>query len=171
MKLARAQLWLLLALCLPAVVLGGNILRHQFNLAGAQEWRIPITGYDPRDPLRGHYIRFTYDWTVVGDVDACAQGQCQLCLARQGGQVIATIQTDGQQCPARVDAAASDLQLRPRWPLRRMQFTSRIFVSEKSAPQLEAQMRDHRMQVVALIDRNGRLVNRRLEVAPDHPGL
>lgn len=152
--------WLLLALLLPLLVLGGNILRHQFNLAGAAEWRIPVSGYDPRDPLRGHFIRFSYDWTLRGDGSACGDGQCELCLFRDDAQVIATVRRPGVQCHARVDVAASRIGVRPGWPPR---FTSRIFVSETSAPALEAELRRGPMDVVARVDRSGRLVNRRLE--------
>lgn len=28
---------------------------------GGAHWQIPVTGYDPRDLLRGRYIRFLYD--------------------------------------------------------------------------------------------------------------
>lgn len=152
--------WLLLALLLPLLVLGGNILRHQFNLLGAAEWRIPVSGYDPRDPLRGRFVRFSYDWTLRGDARACLDGQCELCLLREDVGVVAQVRAPGAQCHARVDVAASRIGVRPGWP---PQFSSRIFISETSAPALEAQLRRQPMEVVAVVDRSGRLINRRLQ--------
>lgn len=162
--LQQRKFWLLLALLLPLVVLSGNILRHQLSFHGAGEWRIPVRGWDPRDLLRGQYLRFAYDWDLQGDVTACRSASCELCLSQEADRIIATVRTGGALCPARVDVAASDIRLIGRWPGRALQFTSRIFVSEKSAPRLEAEMRDHDMCVVALLDRHGRLVNRRMEV-------
>ena len=80
--------WLAAALVLPFLVLGHGIWKQQTNLSASGEWRIPISGYDPRDPLRGQYIRFTYDWELRGDAKPClTQSGCQLCLGREGDQV------------------------------------------------------------------------------------
>ena len=32
------------------------------NITGYKEYRLEITGYDPRDLLRGHYLIFRYKW-------------------------------------------------------------------------------------------------------------
>lgn len=160
------RIWLLLALLLPLVVLGGNIARQQFTLQGASVWRIPISGYDPRDPLRGHYVRFSYDWQLQGDAQSCLAGACELCLRHDGDTVIAAVRTGGERCPARIDVVASGIAVQPLWPSRQLAFTSRIFVSEASAPAVRAELQRQPMQVVALIDGNGRLVNRRLQAHP-----
>lgn len=155
--------WLAAALALPLIVLGHGIWRHQANLAAAQEWRIPISGYDPRDPLRGHYIRFAYDWELRGNGKPCLAEGCNLCLTQEGGRVVATVETRAGQCEARIDTRASDMQASPSFPTGSILFTSRLFVSETSAPALEAQLREKPMQVVAALGRDGRLVNRRIE--------
>lgn len=44
------------------------------------DWLVPVTGYDPRDLLRGHYVQFSYDWpgldseTFEGPAELCLQG-------------------------------------------------------------------------------------------------
>ncbi len=154
------------ALLLPLIGLAVGIGTRQAALGGASEWVIPITGYDPRDPLRGRYIAFTFAWQVRGS--NCADGQCSLCLSREGATVVASIAPPDATCPARVDLAASAIQLRPafRPEAGPPAFSSRIFVSESSAPVLEAQLQQQPMQIVTLLTPDGRLVNRRLEPAP-----
>ena len=169
--------WLLLAaLLLPLIGLGSAIWRNQSALGEAELWRIPITGYDPRDPLRGRFIAFAYDWAVEGDPARCEQPQaCQLCLRRDGEAVRATIMAKGAGCPSPVDLSLS--QIGVRQPFREdesLQFTSRIFVSEARAPLLESQLQAGPMVVVAARTPDGRLVNRRIEPAnqasPPSPG-
>lgn len=156
--------WLVAALALPVVVLAHNIWRQQSALKAASEWRIPVSGYDPRDLLRGHYIRFSYGWQLRGDPTPClGDAGCTLCLSEEAGAVVATVLDDGAACAARVDTAASRIAVVPGMSAQTAQFTSRIFVPEASAPALEAQLRQGPMQVVAALGSDGRLVNRRLE--------
>lgn len=155
--------WLAAALLLPLLVLGHGIWRHQSNLSAAGEWHIPISGYDPRDPLRGQYIRFTYNWELRGDGAPCLQeAGCNLCLSREEGRVIATVETGGERCPAFIDTRASAMQAQRSFPVGTVVFGSRLFVSESSAQALEAELREGPMQVVAALGPDGRLVNRRI---------
>lgn len=162
--------WLLGAvLALPILGLSASIAVHEIALAGATEWRIPIAGYDPRDPIRGRYIAFIYDWQVAGDTGACfdKRRSCELCLERRGEDMIASVRHSGMRCPNRLDLGSSDIAVQitslPGASKPRPVFASRIFVSETSAPALEAQMRTRPMAVVARLTRGGRLVNTRLE--------
>lgn len=158
--------WLAAALILPFLVLGHGIWRYQSNLAAAGEWRIPISGYDPRDPLRGQYIRFTYDWELRGNSAPClTEAGCNLCLTRERGHVIATVAEGAAKCPAFVDTRSSDMEALHSFPAGRVVFGSRTFVSETSAPGLEAQLREGPMEVVAALTPDGRLINRRIEAA------
>jgi hypothetical protein len=156
------------ALLLPLAWLGGNIALHQHALAQAREWRIPVEGYDPRDPLRGQYVRFTLGWRLVGDPAPCETPDgCRLCLSESGGTVTATVADPGARCPHPLDPARSGLQLRPAFQVGEApRFESRIFVSEASAPALEDQLRAGPMQLVAALAPDGRLIARRLEPQP-----
>jgi hypothetical protein len=144
-----------LALLLPLAALAAGIVRSERALATATPWAIPITGYDPRDPLRGHYIQFRYDWKVVGEAGLCRDGGCLICLRRSDGGVEAEIMArdTNEACPDRVDPVASHIS---------PEFASRIFVSETSAPELEEALRSRPMEVLALLRRDGRLINRAL---------
>ena len=51
------------ALALPVLALGGLVGQQELLLANARILSVPLTGFDPRDLLRGHYIRAQLDWS------------------------------------------------------------------------------------------------------------
>lgn len=160
------------ALLLPVVWLGASALVQERALAQSRLWHIPIEGYDPRDPLRGQYIRFSYAWAVEGDARLCRTGACTICLADRGNRVVATLAAPDTACRAPVDTAASNIEVRPSFNTGEpVQFGSRLFVSEARAPELEQQLQQGPMVMVAALTPDGRLVNRRIEPAkPPAPG-
>lgn len=50
------------ALALPVLALAGLVGQQEWVLANARILSVPLTGFDPRDLLRGHYIRAQMDW-------------------------------------------------------------------------------------------------------------
>ena len=54
----------IVAVVLPIVLLVGMIGRAEWQLANSETWHFAIRGYDPRDLLRGHYMRFRLDVPV-----------------------------------------------------------------------------------------------------------
>lgn len=157
--------WLALALLLPLVGLVLSIAAREAGLSGASEWRIPIAGFDPRDPIRGRFIQFRYDWRVTGDPALCTAAACALCLSGDSGEIVATMVAPGTVCPAYVDVNGSNIRGLNVAPGQVPDFSSRIFVSETSAPKLEDMLRREPMVVVAKLTKQGRLVNDRLEPA------
>ena len=154
---------LLLALLLPVVVLVAATGRHEMARHDAETWRIPVEGFDPRDTLRGLYVRFSYAFEVRGDTAPCLrQGGCRLCLTDEGGKVVAEVATSAGQCRRPVDTIASRIDVRPG-PDGGVLFGNRLFVSERSAASLRLQLDEGPMQLVAELEPDGRLVSRRLE--------
>lgn len=51
------KLFVLLA-ALDVIVFGGWIAHNEVKRRGGVEVRLPVEGYDPRDLLSGHYVRF-----------------------------------------------------------------------------------------------------------------
>jgi len=154
-----------LALLLPLVGLVLSIAAREAGLSGASEWRIPIAGFDPRDPIRGRFIQFRYDWRVAGDSALCTAAACGLCLSEATGEIVATMVAPGTACPAYIDVNGSNIKRFGGAPGQVPTFSSRIFVSETSAPELEEMLRREPMVVVTQLTRGGRLVNDRLEPA------
>ncbi|MBS0525987.1 MAG: GDYXXLXY domain-containing protein [Proteobacteria bacterium] len=50
------------ALVLPVLALAALVGHQELLLANARILSVPLTGFDPRDLLRGHYIRAQMDW-------------------------------------------------------------------------------------------------------------
>lgn len=61
-----------LAVFLPILVLASVALEREFDLRNGKVLILPITGYDPRDLLSGHYLRFQIDRKYSDDV--CQKG-------------------------------------------------------------------------------------------------
>jgi len=47
---------------LPLLGLGAVWQTTATRTARGSEWLVPVTGYDPRDLLKGHYVQFQYQW-------------------------------------------------------------------------------------------------------------
>ena len=158
---------LALALALPIVALAAGIITAESGARDATVWRIPVAGYDPRDPLRGHYVQFRYAWALKGSPQLCRRpSDCALCLEDDGTAV--RVIPVGKQCPNRIDPARSGIGLRyaPEFEGTALASFTRLYVSEGSAPQLTKVLAAHPAVVVARLTRDGRLIPDRLEPAP-----
>lgn len=80
-----------LAVLIPLLGLMGLIARAELALRAGEAFRIPITGYDPRDLLHGHYLQYSYafDWRGQSTCGAAEGGRpaaltpgCCVCLTR-----------------------------------------------------------------------------------------
>ena len=79
MKVHTPQLWL--ALLLPIVAFAGLVVRAELWRASGPVFHVAIAGYDPRDLLQGHYLRYRLQWPADG---ACDGATCCLCLQTAG---------------------------------------------------------------------------------------
>jgi uncharacterized membrane-anchored protein len=78
---------LLMIVMIPFVLLCLLISRAEYHINTGTQWDFAITGYDPRDLLRGHYLRFrvAYDWQ--GEKEVCNSNKgCSYCLTDIGKQ-------------------------------------------------------------------------------------
>jgi uncharacterized membrane-anchored protein len=68
-------------LLVPILALSGLSLLHEYNRSTGVTWTVPITGYDPRDLLSGHYLLFRYEWNLAADslAGTCIGSDCALC--------------------------------------------------------------------------------------------
>ncbi len=58
------KFFLAAALCLPLLGLGALVARNHFLYASGEEVILPIKGYDPRDLLAGHYLRYKINYGI-----------------------------------------------------------------------------------------------------------
>jgi hypothetical protein len=71
------------SLALPVLALAALVGQQERLLADARILSVPITGFDPRDLLRGHYLRGQLDWSwdrapTVGDYETVDGALCVL---------------------------------------------------------------------------------------------
>ena len=66
------------SLALPLLALAAMVADAEWGSRSGTVIRVPITGYDPRDPLRGHYLRYRFAWNWQGAPDEQADALCVL---------------------------------------------------------------------------------------------
>lgn len=77
----NARMAKVLSVALPAVVLAVMVVRAEVIRGTGRVYELPIRGYDPRDLLSGHYLRFTVVWN--GPPGGCRSGpQCCVCFVK-----------------------------------------------------------------------------------------
>ena len=122
-----------LALPLVGLVWIWSTTRHAAQ-AGV-EWEVSVTGYDPRDLLRGHYIRYAYAWPGQAEgEDLFATGT--LCLIGHAPHI-----DHAYALPANAPARGCDGVVRPA--LR----SGRVYVPEGSVDRLQAALANPHQQV------------------------
>ena len=139
-----------LALCavlLPTLALAALIALKETALAGGPAVRLPITGYDPRDLLYGHYINFRFDYTAKPIDQACASAPsggapgCRLCVHAA---------TDFALLPA-AKAAKCARSL----PLTELTGARRYYIPEAAGPELDRLLRNRNLKLTIDIHASG----------------
>lgn len=151
--------FLALAVALPLFVLALGMLRAEHHLRHNRRWVFDVTGYDPRDLLRGHYIQYRL---VLDESDPAESGVepcdedpgagCCLCLAANvPGGPTKVVRTTCEAAISRCDGALQT---------RYLDELQRYYIPEDRAGELSELFRDaaqdHRTQVVIAIDEAGR---------------
>ena len=79
------RVWAIAVLSMPLLVFVLAVVNAERHLSTGEVYRFAITGYDPRDLLRGRYLQFrlAFDWQDQGATtcqDAALSQDCCLCL-------------------------------------------------------------------------------------------
>ncbi|WP_082281066.1 GDYXXLXY domain-containing protein [Leptospira kirschneri] len=83
------KLILPVALVLPILFFVSEIITLEFTKTRGKELILPITGYDPRDLLSGHYLQYN-----IGFQTEEVSGVCK----RQKNEILNQSNTDGKNC-------------------------------------------------------------------------
>ena len=65
------------AVLVPILALLGWVTTLQLGISNAKIIRIPVEGYDPRDLLSGHYLRYKLK---LGDFEPCTESITEACV-------------------------------------------------------------------------------------------
>lgn len=68
------------ALMIPIIALSVMAGLRHYRQSSGQEVILPIQGYDPRDLLSGHYLRYSVDYGVVESCTYSHTGPAVICL-------------------------------------------------------------------------------------------
>jgi uncharacterized membrane-anchored protein len=145
MKLEPARI-IRLAVLIPVVGLAVLVIRAEMVHTG-QTWRLPIEGFDPRDPLHGHYLQYRYRFMPdLVDISEPGTASC-VCLSRTN--------EEGFDPPAR--GVPCDLaHTCDAWlDTDTVRGPQRFYIPEAAGPALEQALRDRPASVVVTIDANG----------------
>ena len=123
MKTHPSYLWF--ALLLPVVAFAGLVVRAELLRASGPVFHVAIAGYDPRDLLQGHYLRYRLQWPADGTCDGAT---CCLCLRTSGAHT---------KVECGVVDAACDAQLSHQMVEQGREF----FIQEDAGPALEQAIR------------------------------
>ena len=125
------------SLVLPVLLVAGMAGQAEWALRGGVPVRVRITGYDPRDPIRGHYLRFRFVWNWEGGVPRRAAAA--LCvLSRGDNPLVRPLASAGDP------TCETPLRLQPEDALRFQPegVSDQLFVPEDAAPALQAALLD-----------------------------
>jgi uncharacterized membrane-anchored protein len=150
------------AVVLPLVVLVLGMVSAERRLGDNRRWTFAVTGYDPRDLLRGHYIQYRLvtdetDLPPLGRAngrtcDETIPGDCCLCLTENVSGEPALL--EWTTCTTAFDECEGAMQTQY---LNQLQ---RYYIAEANAEWLtelfQDASREHRAQLVVAIDKLGR---------------
>lgn len=134
------------AVLLPLLALLGGVVRSEARLASGQTWFFETRGYDPRDLLRGHYLRYRVVYSDTEGTPGCAaeDPDCCLCLTRTDARrpprvTHRTCEVAEQQCDGYVHTG-------------RLEQLERYYIPEEGRQALEARLRSAHADSEALIE-------------------
>jgi hypothetical protein len=137
------------ALALPLVVLCAMIVRAEVIIASGRHYVLDIEGYDPRDLLRGQYLRFRVKWNGPREVCSAGDPECCLCILPDAEpdnpQVRATTPGNTDDCQAFITAAS-------------LENLQQYFIPEGRGGALERAIRDRRATIRVSVSRGGDVI-------------
>jgi uncharacterized membrane-anchored protein len=139
MKAPTPYLWC--ALLLPIVAFAGLVVRAELLRASGPVFHIAIAGYDPRNLLQGHYLRYRLQWPADGSCDGAT---CCLCLQTSGAHT---------KVECGVVNAVCDAQLSHQMVEQGREF----FIQEDAGPALEQAIRRGQGTMVLNVTPNGQV--------------
>lgn len=158
----------LLALGLPILGIVAMIARAELTVQSGAAWRVRIGGYDPRDPLRGHYLVYRLNWNLQGDA-ACSGGRdCCYCLWDTRPAAVSE-RASGSDDPRDIPEPAVSVSACPAPPQCQSAFGAdqldglqKYYIPEDQGTPLEKALREREASLVIAVSRRGKAAIREL---------
>jgi len=143
--------FIVVAVVMPLVAIALGIVRAELTFARTRDFTFEINGYDPRDLLRGRYLRFRLQLQPANDRCPTASASCCFCLTQ--GPDAELVRVERSDCS---EAKRCDGWLEPESARRGFRF----YVTDTRAAELERQLMDAVVRRAAharmAVDGNGR---------------
>jgi uncharacterized membrane-anchored protein len=141
----RSKIYIIIALLIPIVVFAYIVGYKNYMLKAGPEIIIPISGYDPRDLLSGHYLTYNVDYGIPNTCNTPTYDksvEAYICLDDK------TFSYNKRQ----------DCQLYIRGYCQYHRFVAGIekfYIPEEYAIPLDKQVRDKKASIVIVVPKNG----------------
>lgn len=139
----RKQTFLFFALLLPIVILLALTFYKKHILESGTEVILPVSGYDPRDLISGHFIRYKVEYGVNNICPANAE--------HQTGYVCLDNKTFSLSFP-------ENCKLFIRGICKYSEFQAgieRYYIPENVAPDLDKNVKDNKASIILSVTSNG----------------
>lgn len=150
-----------IALAVPIVVLLLLIGRGELITHSGTKWRVRITGYDPRDLVHGHYLRYQLSW-IWSDSDEESERSRRRTRTREPGSFFClNTGTDERRPPEpRVSLVSSDDRsgCKSSFPVETEDRLDRFYIPEGKGAAFERAVRNETCYVVLAVTRTGQVV-------------
>jgi len=148
----------IIALLIPILIIVGSIGKSEYQLATGEMWKFKISGYDPRDLLRGNYVMYQveFDWEA-GKKECSDKKDCCVCLKRKKDSLNST-KVSKTSCSLAAERCDGLIQERYLQTLRK------YFIPEDKGKALEKVIRENDAEILVAISDDGHPVVRDLLV-------
>ncbi|WP_028490002.1 GDYXXLXY domain-containing protein [Thiothrix lacustris] len=148
------KLWLVVALALPILALAGSAYLKSVQRNSGEAVTLPISGFDPRDLLSGHYLIYRVDYGVEVTCDK-QQGPASVCLKpKRGFYPTGELPTD---CTLFIHGQCNDGAFSAG--------IERFYIPDAYAQVLEDKVRDRQGELVLAVDDQGNAAIRDLLIS------
>lgn len=124
------------ALALPLVLLALMVGKAEMQLADSTVYYFEIEGYDPRDLLRGHYLRFRLQMNQEQAIESCDTRSEECCYCLEPGNREMPSPVRMATCSTAADMCEDFVRTRPLHAL------DRFYIPEEGRGQMERNLRE-----------------------------
>ena len=144
----KARSLLIASLALPIIALIANALWHEWARHQGQEVTIPITGFDPRDLLSGHFLIYQLNYGVAGN-DCQPEGAPAIMCLQPSPQLHVNTQEKPADCDLYIRGQCAGLG-------RFSANIERFYIPEEYATVLDQKVRNNQGALVLGVDSQGK---------------
>jgi len=139
---------LLFAVALPVFALGLMVARAEITTRTGRPYRLSIQGYDPRDLVRGHYLRYRLGFLSSPDLEHCTAATCCYCL-----------RGPAESEPAVTKVSCNETASCDAWfPEGQIDHLEQFFIPEDRGGALGSALRAHSAQLRVRVSAGGSVV-------------